>query len=73
MDTLNVNVEDLDDDDNVSVKSESLFNSQSTSSNQLVGQPFYQVFYDIDYLAQFNDMDPDTLRNIKLLLTLPMV
>ena len=70
-DTLNV--EDMDDDDNISVKSESLFNSRSTSSNQLVGQPFYQVFYDIDYLAQFNDMDPDTLRNIKLLLTLPMV
>lgn len=57
----------------MSVKSESIFNSQSTSSNQLVGQPFYQVFYDLEYLALFNDMDPDTLQSIKLLLTLPMV
>jgi hypothetical protein len=31
------------------------------------------VFYDIDYLAYFNDMDPDSLKSIKLLLTLPMV
>ena len=68
-----LNVEDLDADDNVSVKSESFFNSESTSSNQLIGQPFYQPFYDIEYLAHINDMDPDTLKSIKLLLMLPMV
>lgn len=64
---------DEEDDDNISVKSESFFNSANDSSNKLIGQPSYQAFYDIEYLAHFNELDPDCQKAIKLLLILPMV
>ena len=57
--TLRVDELDEEDDDNLSVKSESFFNSGNNSSNKLIGQPSYQAFYDIEYLAHFNEMDPD--------------